>query len=258
MNKTLPVVVVVGLVGVGAGYLLRGSQPQRGPASVEQAKAQLIQASMTPAAGEKVAHTFPDQEAMQAFVNLWQQRQERLVRMAMLEGYWNNDQATLNQLNSQFNTQYQLDLAKRHVLDAEKRVLVERVELRDVHLVVVGELLVEVGDEGALGVPVGLEHRHAHEDALALLPQLREGLHGRFIREGVDDLPFVRRWRCGLRGAGVRRWSRRLARGLRQLRLGCRHLVLDEHAFLGVQHVALRQVELVLGVELAVELVQRG
>jgi len=45
--------------------------------------------------------------------------------MAMLEGYWNNDQATLNQLNSQLSSQYQLDLAKRHVLDTEKRELVE-------------------------------------------------------------------------------------------------------------------------------------
>ncbi|MBI2104495.1 MAG: hypothetical protein HYT90_02780 [Candidatus Omnitrophica bacterium] len=125
MNKTLPLVVVVGLVGVGTGFLLRGSQPRGGAAPTEQAKSQLIQASMTPAAGEKIIHTFPTQEALQAFVNFWQQRQERLLRMGMLEGYWNNDQGTLNQLNSQLTTQYQLDLAKRHVLDTEKRVLLE-------------------------------------------------------------------------------------------------------------------------------------
>ena len=124
MNKTLPLVVVVGLVGAGAGFLLRG-QPQANPASTEQAKAQLIQASMAPAPGEQIVHTFPDPEAMQAFVTLWQQRQERLLRMGMLEGYWNNDQATLNQINSQLSSQYQVDLSKRHVLNTEDRVLVE-------------------------------------------------------------------------------------------------------------------------------------
>ena len=124
MNKTLPLVVVVGLVGAGAGFLLRG-QPQVNPASTEQAKAQLIQASMAPAPGEQIVHTFPNPETMQAFVTLWQQRQERLLRMGMLEGYWNNDQATLNQVNSQLSSQYQVDLSKRHVLNTEDRVLVE-------------------------------------------------------------------------------------------------------------------------------------
>lgn len=125
MKQTVPLMIVVGCVGVAAGFWLRG-RPQTVQTPVEGAKAQLVQAAMKPAAGEKVVRTFADQAAMQGFVNLWQQRQQRLLRMATLEGYWTNEQATMSDLNSQLTSRYDLDLAKEHVLNTDERVLIER------------------------------------------------------------------------------------------------------------------------------------
>jgi len=125
MKRTGFLVILVGCAGLAAGFWLRG-RPQAAPAATEDAKAQLIQAAMAPEAGEKVVHTFADQAAMQAFVDLWQQRQQRVLRMAMLEGYWNNEQATLGDLNSRLTSQYTLDLSKGYVLNSDERVLIER------------------------------------------------------------------------------------------------------------------------------------
>jgi len=125
MKQAVPLVIVVGCVGLAVGFWL-GSRPQAVPTAVEATKAQLIQAAMKPAAGEKIVHTFADQAAMEAFISLWQQRQQRLLRMATLEGYWNNEQATLGDLNSQLTSQYSLDLAKEHVLNTDERVLMEQ------------------------------------------------------------------------------------------------------------------------------------
>ena len=125
MKRTGLLVVLVGCAGLAAGFWLRG-RPQAAPAATEDAKAQLIQAAMAPEAGEKVVHTFADQAAMQAFVDLWQQRQQRALRMAMLEGYWNNEQATLEDLNNRLTSQYGLDLSKGYALNSDERVLIER------------------------------------------------------------------------------------------------------------------------------------
>jgi hypothetical protein len=75
----------------------------------------------------KVVHTFADEATMKEFTDLWQQRQAMLVRMSLLQAYWNNEQAALGRFNSQMQSQYGLDTAtKNYFLDGTRKVVVER------------------------------------------------------------------------------------------------------------------------------------
>ena len=77
-------------------------------------------------AGEKIAHTFPDDAKMGEFKKTWQQRQGVLVRMSVLQAYWNEEQALLDQLNHTLSSDYGLDTAKSYALDGARRVLIEQ------------------------------------------------------------------------------------------------------------------------------------
>ena len=80
----------------------------------------------SPAAGEKVIYTFPDEAKMRDFTQLWQQRQGILLRMNVLQAYWSEEQAALTQLNNKLAIDYKIDTTKNYVLNSEKRELVER------------------------------------------------------------------------------------------------------------------------------------
>lgn len=124
MKQALPL-IFVGVLGVGAGYLLHGQPPQ--PAKVsEQAKAQAIQAGMSQAPVGKVVHTFEDEAKLKEFAALWQQHQAHMLRSALLEDYWNSEQAHLTQLNNQLNSQYGLDAEKSYLLNPDRKVILER------------------------------------------------------------------------------------------------------------------------------------
>ena len=124
MKQAVPL-IFVGVLGVGVGYLLH-SQPPQAPQVSQQAKAQAIQAGMTQAAPGKVVHKFEDETKLKEFGALWLQRQAHVVRSAMLEGYWNSEQANLTQLNRQLNSQYSLDASKSYVLNTDRKVILER------------------------------------------------------------------------------------------------------------------------------------
>ena len=124
MKHAVPL-ILVGVLGVGTGYLLHG-QPPQAPQVSQQAKAQAIQAGMTQAAPGKVVHKFEDETKLKEFATLWQQRQAHVLRSAMLEGYWNGEQANLTQLNTQLNSQYGLDADKNYVLNTDRKVILER------------------------------------------------------------------------------------------------------------------------------------
>ena len=65
---------------------------------------------------------------MKEFETLWRKRQAAIVRMTVLQSYWNEEQAGLVELNNQLTTGYQVDIAKNYSLDTQRRVLIEREE----------------------------------------------------------------------------------------------------------------------------------
>ena len=124
MKQILPW-IVAGAVGAGAGFWLRGSQPENSPASA-QAKARAIKESMGPPPGETVVHTFADDAQVKDFARIWQQRHAIVVRASALETYWNTEQTILGQLNSQLGSRYGLDATKTYTLNTDQRTLIER------------------------------------------------------------------------------------------------------------------------------------
>lgn len=129
MRKTVPWLIMVGWAGVVAGYFLRGSVQLAVPRGAGPAPAVPAPQGAGAPEGGKVVHTFDDEATVQAFAAMWQQRHEGLLRLGLLEGYWNDEQAMLGQLNSQLSDQYGLDLAdaaKNYLLDSDTRTLVER------------------------------------------------------------------------------------------------------------------------------------
>lgn len=75
---------------------------------------------------EKVAFTFKDDDQMKEFAQFWQQRQGVFTRMAVLQDYWNFEQAGMNEANKQLLEKYNLDVSKSYTLDADRKVLIER------------------------------------------------------------------------------------------------------------------------------------
>ena len=123
MRQAIPF-IFVGVLGVGAGYLLHG-QPSQSAKVSEQAKAATIRAGMSQVPQGKVVHTFEDEAKLKEFAAVWQQRQAHVLRSALLESYWNSEQATLTKFNSQLNSEYGLDVDKNYVINSERRVILE-------------------------------------------------------------------------------------------------------------------------------------
>src|SRR3989338_4982474 len=131
MRKTVPWFIIVGWAGVVAGYFLRGSVQPTVPRGAGLAPAVPAPQGAGAPEGGKVVHTFDDEATVQAFAAMWQQRHDGLLRLGLLEGYWNDEQALLGQLNRQLSDQYSLDLAdaaKSYLLDTDTRAITERAE----------------------------------------------------------------------------------------------------------------------------------
>ncbi|MBI3010326.1 MAG: hypothetical protein HYY57_05030 [Candidatus Omnitrophica bacterium] len=75
--------------------------------------------------GEKIAFTFPDEAKMKEFEELWQKRQRTMWRMAVVRGYWTEEQGALTELSNQMMSEYHLDPQKGYRYDPNRRVLVE-------------------------------------------------------------------------------------------------------------------------------------
>lgn len=119
MKRTLAWTVgVVGLI-VGLGLMAEAAKKQQAEKKTEAPPA----AAMPE---EKVAFTFENDEKMEEFTRLWQQRQGMIVRMTVLQAYWNEEQAALAQVNNKLAADYQLDTSKNYSLDPKRRVLIER------------------------------------------------------------------------------------------------------------------------------------
>ena len=130
MKRTLSWMVVLGGVGVAvaafAGPKQKPSEPAKTAAEAPKSAAAAPAAAPGGAAEEKIVYTFENEDKMQAFGRLWQQRQAAVVRMKVLESYWTQEQAAVKQLNEKLAADYALDVAKNYVLDPKRRVLIER------------------------------------------------------------------------------------------------------------------------------------
>lgn len=130
MKRTVLWIIAVGALGVVLSLFVfrgRAASVTTAPGASQAVAAQAAQsAGTTPAGGETIAYTFDDESKMREFTTLWQQRQAFIVRMTVLQGYWNAEQATLATLNSTLQTTYSLDPSKNYTLDSEKRQLIQR------------------------------------------------------------------------------------------------------------------------------------
>ncbi len=113
----------VGLLGC-VGLLCAFSWGKKDKAAPEATPA--ASAVVAPSASETVVHTFASDDELREFAKLWQQRQAIVTRMAVLQSYWNSEQATLAELNNTLAQRYSIDVAKNYFLDGQRRVLVER------------------------------------------------------------------------------------------------------------------------------------
>ncbi len=129
MNRTVTWSIGCGSVAVALMCFLRIGGQGQSVGVAEAAKVQpakKTEASPAPKVEEKIAVTFSSDEKMQEFTKLWGQRQSAIVRMTVLQAYWNQEQAMLAQLNTKITTDYKLDATKNYSLDAKRRVLLER------------------------------------------------------------------------------------------------------------------------------------
>ena len=116
-----------GGTAVALTFALR-AQEQSKPVQLAASTTQAAPAAATPPAPAdgKVAFTFSDDDQMKQFAQLWQQRQAVMTKMAVLQGYWNQEQAGLAKVNQELLAKYNLDVNKNYAFDATKKVIVER------------------------------------------------------------------------------------------------------------------------------------
>ena len=105
-----------------------GSPPEAPAAASVEAHAEPT-ASGEAEGDRRVVYKFASKDEMKGFLQMWQQRQAIMMRMAVLQAYWNEEQDRLTQVNKQLAESYHMDLTKRYVLEDE---LMHLIELKDV------------------------------------------------------------------------------------------------------------------------------
>ena len=113
----LGVMTALILYGCGQGAVKAQGEPD--PAEEDQA------ATETAPGAERVVHSFSDDAQLQAFANLWQQRQGVTVRLTVLRAYVSEEESALTQLNNIMHDDYSIDPLKEYLLDTERRVILE-------------------------------------------------------------------------------------------------------------------------------------
>ena len=136
MKRIIAWGVGIALTGAALAVLLSGQNRPSAMAIAEPTSKQTAPAGPAhpaqPAAGgsgEKIVYTFGDEAKMNEFETLWRRRQAAIVRMTVLQSYWNEEQAVLTGLNNKLTTDYTVDIKKNYSLDPQRRVLIEREEL---------------------------------------------------------------------------------------------------------------------------------
>ncbi len=114
--------VVVGMSAMGR--VGAAEDPAAPPAEVSPAEPGI--SSSAPAEEGKVAYTFQDDASLNEFQELWRQRQGLMLRLSVLQAYWDEEQAALAELDQQLASKYQLDLTKNYIYDNERGAIVEQ------------------------------------------------------------------------------------------------------------------------------------
>lgn len=123
MKRVTLWIVGAGIVGVAFTLTLQARERQaKAPAAKPPAA---VTPPVAEAPAETIAFTFTDEATMEQFARFWQQRQATLTRMTVLQAYWKEEQANVQQANEQLLSQYNLDVSKNYTLDAKRRVLLE-------------------------------------------------------------------------------------------------------------------------------------
>lgn len=107
----------------GISIVLAGVLLGQGAWAADEVKPKAAEPPETP---ETVVHTFTDEAQMTAFAELWRQRQSAVLRMSVLQAYWNEEQAVITQVNGRLTQDYHVDPAKNYSLDTQRRVLLEQ------------------------------------------------------------------------------------------------------------------------------------
>ena len=126
--KRIGWVIAVGGAVIVTWALWNGQAPVPSATAETAAQSTAPAASATPVApkAEKIIFTFEDQAKMDDFTKLWDSRRAVILRMTVLQSYWNEEQATLAQLNQKLETDYKMNFNKDYYLDRERRAIVER------------------------------------------------------------------------------------------------------------------------------------
>jgi len=126
MKQGLPWLIAVGCLGLAVGMFVKGGG-QGSAVIATQAGVQRPGVSGAIPTGN-VIYTFKSSDQVHAFATIWQERQNMIVRMALLQGYWNGEKKLVTQLNEQLNEKYSLEPDGNYKLNNEDKILV-RVEL---------------------------------------------------------------------------------------------------------------------------------
>ncbi len=136
MKRSVSVTIgIAGCAGLTSFLILAGhNQTTASAADAKKAEAATPAAPAQPAqpaaaakpGSEKIVYTFENQDKMMEFTKVWQRRQGVVVRMTVLQAYWEQERADLDQLNKTISTDYKLDVTKNYSLDTDRRVLIER------------------------------------------------------------------------------------------------------------------------------------
>lgn len=133
MKRSVSVAIgLAGCAGLISFLVLAGhNQTTASAADAKKAEAATPDAPAQPAAAaqpgsENIVYTFESQDKMLDFTKVWQRRQGVVVRMTVLQAYWEQERADLDELNKTLSTDYKLDVTKNYSLDTDRRVLIER------------------------------------------------------------------------------------------------------------------------------------
>ena len=122
MSRRIGWMAGIGGVGMVAAWALLATAAAAEPAAAPASEAKPAGTEKK----EKVIFTFDDQAKLDTFTGLWDRRRAVILRMTVLQSYWNEEQATLAQLNTKLETDYKMDFNKDYYLDRERRVIIER------------------------------------------------------------------------------------------------------------------------------------
>ena len=124
MRRTLFWFIGAVLVSAGLVWALQAQEQQGAKPAASGPAAQ--KAASSSETEEHIAFRFADDAQMGEYTKVLQERQGILIRMQVLQQYFTEEQSRLSALNKDIIAKYKLDETRAYILDAERKVLIER------------------------------------------------------------------------------------------------------------------------------------